>query len=100
MCLCAYHVGVCCCCATLLPPHQVPFVTQASVAQGKLRPNSLVRYRGLVQDMFDPEFYVGVFQETLPSGEKRTRHSRYVDVAPEGMGDRATDFDPEKTFQR
>jgi hypothetical protein len=29
---------------------------------GKIQPNTLVRYRGLVQDVCDPEFYCGAFK--------------------------------------
>ena len=38
----------------------IPYLTQESISQGKIRPGSLVRYRGMVQDVFDPEYFVGV----------------------------------------
>jgi len=38
----------------------------------KLAPGSLVRYRGMVQDMLNPEFFLGVYQEKLSSGETVT----------------------------
>lgn len=34
-----------------------------------LKPNSLVKFRCLIQDMFDPEFYMGVY-ETVDSSTK------------------------------
>lgn len=32
-----------------------------------LKPNSLVKFRCLIQDMFDPEFYMGVYETIEPS---------------------------------
>lgn len=32
-----------------------------------LKPNSLVKFRCLIQDMFDPEFYMGVYEAVNPS---------------------------------
>lgn len=32
-----------------------------------LKPNSLVKFRCLIQDMFDPEFYMGVYETVDPS---------------------------------
>lgn len=32
-----------------------------------LKPNSLVKFRCLIQDMFDPEFYMGTYDTVDPS---------------------------------
>ncbi|GLD48831.1 mini-chromosome maintenance complex-binding protein, partial [Lates japonicus] len=32
-----------------------------------LKPNSLVKFRCLIQDMFDPEFYMGAYETVDPS---------------------------------
>lgn len=32
-----------------------------------LKPNSLVKFRCLIQDMFDPEFYMGVYETVDPA---------------------------------
>lgn len=32
-----------------------------------LKPNSLVKFRCLIQDMFDPEFYMGTYETVDPS---------------------------------
>lgn len=32
-----------------------------------LKPNSLVKFRCLIQDMFDPEFYMGTYEAVDPS---------------------------------
>ncbi|XP_018423752.1 PREDICTED: mini-chromosome maintenance complex-binding protein-like [Nanorana parkeri] len=47
-----------------------------------LRPNSLVRVRCMLQDMFDPEYYMGVY-ETLDHGsnERALHLGKYRDVA-------------------
>ncbi|XP_075071637.1 mini-chromosome maintenance complex-binding protein isoform X2 [Mixophyes fleayi] len=47
-----------------------------------LKPNSLVKFRCMVQDMFDPEFYMGVY-ETIDLGtNSRAVHlGKYRDVA-------------------
>ena len=46
---------------------QVPVLTPAS--RDLLAPGSLVRYRGMVQDMLNPEFYLGVYQHKNSAGE-------------------------------
>uniref|UniRef100_A0A6Q2YBZ9 Mini-chromosome maintenance complex-binding protein n=1 Tax=Esox lucius TaxID=8010 RepID=A0A6Q2YBZ9_ESOLU len=38
-----------------------------------LKPNSLVKFRCLVQDMFDPEFYMGVYETIDPSTKAKVR---------------------------
>nr|XP_019947887.1 PREDICTED: mini-chromosome maintenance complex-binding protein [Paralichthys olivaceus]XP_019947896.1 PREDICTED: mini-chromosome maintenance complex-binding protein [Paralichthys olivaceus] len=46
-----------------------------------LKPNSLVKFRCLIQDMFDPEFYMGVYETVDPSTKAKVlRCGRYKDV--------------------
>ncbi|KAM6956090.1 mini-chromosome maintenance complex-binding protein [Aplochiton taeniatus] len=59
-----------------------------------LKPNSLVKFRCLVQDMFDPEFYMGVYETVDPSTQTKVlRCGRYKDVTESGV----VDFNPRST---
>uniref|UniRef100_A0A4W6CWV6 Mini-chromosome maintenance complex-binding protein n=1 Tax=Lates calcarifer TaxID=8187 RepID=A0A4W6CWV6_LATCA len=49
-----------------------------------LKPNSLVKFRCLIQDMFDPEFYMGVY-ETVDPSTKVLRCGKYKDVTECGV---------------
>lgn len=40
-----------------------------------LKPNSLVKFRCLIQDMFDPEFFMGVYETVDPSTKAKVRAS-------------------------
>lgn len=46
----------------------------------QVAPGSLVRFYGMVQDVQDPEFYVGAYEEVSPSGEARLRTGKYRDM--------------------
>eukprot|EP00057_Strongylocentrotus_purpuratus_P034696 XP_796222.3 PREDICTED: mini-chromosome maintenance complex-binding protein [Strongylocentrotus purpuratus] len=47
-----------------------------------LKPNSLVRFRCMVQDMFDPEFYLGVYEvQNKSSNSTFLKTGKYQDVA-------------------
>ncbi|KAF7666882.1 hypothetical protein LDENG_00089880 [Lucifuga dentata] len=51
-----------------------------------LKPNSLVKFRCLIQDMFDPEFYMGVYETVDPSTSARVlRCGKYKDVTECGV---------------
>ncbi|XP_014847785.1 PREDICTED: mini-chromosome maintenance complex-binding protein [Poecilia mexicana] len=51
-----------------------------------LKPDSLVRFRCLVQDMFDPEFFMGVYETVDPATKARTlRCGKYKDVTESGV---------------
>ncbi|XP_040033705.2 mini-chromosome maintenance complex-binding protein [Gasterosteus aculeatus] len=51
-----------------------------------LKPNSLVKFRCLIQDMFDPEFYMGVYEAVNPSTrDKVLRCGKYKDVTECGV---------------
>ena len=57
---------------------RVPYLTKQSL--GTIRPNSLIRYRGLVQDVYNTEYFVGVGVETnRVNGAKRFVSSKYRD---------------------
>lgn len=58
-----------------------------------LKPNCLVKFRCLIQDMFDPEFYMGVYETAdLSTKNKVLKCGKYRDVADSGI-----DFNSEKT---
>lgn len=47
-----------------------------------LKPNSLVKFRCMVQDMFDPEFYMGIYETVDSLTQDRVLHfGKYRDVA-------------------
>uniref|UniRef100_A0A8C9T3N9 Mini-chromosome maintenance complex-binding protein n=1 Tax=Scleropages formosus TaxID=113540 RepID=A0A8C9T3N9_SCLFO len=47
-----------------------------------LKANSLVKFRCFIQDMFDPEFYMGVYETVDPSSKSKVlRSGKYKDVA-------------------
>ncbi|XP_031731719.1 mini-chromosome maintenance complex-binding protein isoform X1 [Anarrhichthys ocellatus] len=51
-----------------------------------LKPNSLVKFRCLIQDMFDPEFYMGVYEAVDPSTKAKVlRCGKYKDVTECGV---------------
>ncbi|XP_027863176.1 mini-chromosome maintenance complex-binding protein [Xiphophorus couchianus] len=51
-----------------------------------LKPDSLVKFRCLVQDMFDPEFFMGVYETVDPATQARTlRCGKYKDVTESGV---------------
>ncbi|XP_059214724.1 mini-chromosome maintenance complex-binding protein isoform X2 [Centropristis striata] len=58
-----------------------------------LKPNSLVKFRCLIQDMFDPEYYMGVYEAVDPSTKAKVqRCGKYKDVT-----DCAVEFNPMNT---
>ncbi|MFN4352969.1 MAG: hypothetical protein ACK4F6_19405, partial [Hylemonella sp.] len=51
---------------------QIPVLTGRACRRGGLRPNSLVRLRVMVQDVFDPEYYHAIYAvQTVGSGAQR-----------------------------
>uniref|UniRef100_G1SH39 Mini-chromosome maintenance complex-binding protein n=1 Tax=Oryctolagus cuniculus TaxID=9986 RepID=G1SH39_RABIT len=47
-----------------------------------LKPNSFVKFRCMIQDMFDPEFYMGVYETVNQNTKARVLHfGKYRDVA-------------------
>ena len=55
--------------------HRIPYLRSTTI--GKIPHNSLVRYRGIVQDIYNTEYFVGVY--TSKNGEKMAL-SKYRDV--------------------
>ncbi|ESO96921.1 hypothetical protein LOTGIDRAFT_231720 [Lottia gigantea] len=52
------------------------------VALHNLKPNTIVKYRCMIQDMFDPELYLGVYEiSDLSSGEDKLVCGKYKDIA-------------------
>lgn len=45
-----------------------------------LKPNSLVKFRCLIQDMFDPEFYMGVYETVDPVTKAKVSASLFSTV--------------------
>ncbi|XP_075875232.1 mini-chromosome maintenance complex-binding protein [Nelusetta ayraudi] len=58
-----------------------------------LKPNSLVKFRCLIQDMFDPEFYMAAYQTVDPNTKAKVlRNGKYKDVT-----ECSVDFDSRST---
>lgn len=55
--------------------------------QGTLAANSLVRYRGMIQDQYEPEYFVGSFEEVeTATGQRRRVDVKYVDSIAQRPG--------------
>eukprot|EP00903_Cladosiphon_okamuranus_P010696 g10109.t1 len=66
---------------------KVPVLSRESLAEGKLAANSLVRYRGMVQDQYEPEYFVGSFEEVETATGQRSRVDvKYVDSIAQRPG--------------
>ncbi|XP_030628302.1 mini-chromosome maintenance complex-binding protein [Chanos chanos] len=51
-----------------------------------LKPNSLVRFRCMIQDMFDPEFYMGAYETIDPTTKAKVlRCGKYKDLVECGV---------------
>jgi len=60
---------------------QIPSLN--SLAAEYIPPNSLARFRCMVQDVFDPEYYPGLYQEQhLATGRVTMRWGKYRDIIP------------------
>lgn len=44
----------------------IPVLDKHLLVSGKLRPNTVVRFRGIVRDMLSPEFYIGAYVRQNP----------------------------------
>ena len=47
----------------------------SSLREDEVHSGRLVRYRGMVQDMFDPEFYISVYEQEAAGGRVRRVHA-------------------------
>ena len=82
---------------------RIPFLSRASLMKGELIPNSLIRYRGMVQDIYNTEYYLGVGAETSrKSGLQRFITTKYRDTVDTSNEDLDIDFDNKDscTFER
>ncbi|XP_042219539.1 LOW QUALITY PROTEIN: mini-chromosome maintenance complex-binding protein-like [Homarus americanus] len=52
-----------------------------------LQPNRVVRFRGMIQDMFDNEFFLETYVENKITGATRLQPGRYKDIAECGAGE-------------
>lgn len=72
---------------------QIPCINNVSVEN--IKPNSLVQYKGMIQDMFDPEFYLGKYEVVNKTkNEKEERLGCYTDT--HGLADEEIDFNSDK----
>ena len=68
---------------------KIPYLNQASL--GRIPHNSLVRYRGLVQDVYNEEYFTGVYERKIVSKSDGTILSsnlvlsKYRDVIDESQ---------------
>ncbi|KAK7079339.1 hypothetical protein SK128_013886 [Halocaridina rubra] len=66
--------------------NKIPWVNETPLHH--LRPNQLVRFRGMIQDMFDNEFYLDIYEvRDVKTGASRLRPGRYKDIAECGVGE-------------
>jgi hypothetical protein len=80
--------------------YQVPSLNEIPIEH--IQPNSLVRFRCMIQDIFDPEYYVGLYYEfNETTGNKALRSGKYYDILTTTTGT-APKFDEAetKTFDR
>eukprot|EP00730_Choanoeca_flexa_P016992 TRINITY_DN8122_c0_g1_i1.p1 TRINITY_DN8122_c0_g1~~TRINITY_DN8122_c0_g1_i1.p1 ORF type:complete len:599 (+),score=130.05 TRINITY_DN8122_c0_g1_i1:49-1845(+) len=61
------------------PPTTIPSLNV--INRDNITPGSLVHFRCMVQDTFNPEIYLDVYEQTAPNGDTRLRTSRYRDSA-------------------
>eukprot|EP00240_Pyramimonas_obovata_P013315 CAMPEP_0118954822 /NCGR_PEP_ID=MMETSP1169-20130426/58952_1 /TAXON_ID=36882 /ORGANISM="Pyramimonas obovata, Strain CCMP722" /LENGTH=253 /DNA_ID=CAMNT_0006902521 /DNA_START=74 /DNA_END=831 /DNA_ORIENTATION=- len=61
---------------------QIPSLETVKV--DRLAPNSLVRFRGMVQDMYNPEYYLGAYTTEAAPGVWRT--TKYRECSQEALG--------------
>ena len=62
-------------------PNTIPTLSRKNI--NALPPGSLVRYRGMIQDSFDPEYFQAISTCTnTTTGERRFLCSKYRDVIP------------------
>lgn len=62
---------------------EIPYLTDKSI--DTLPNNSLVRYKGMVQDILNPEYFIGAYRDMMG----RWHTTKYSDDIPEEIGDEA-----------
>jgi len=71
---------------------KIPCLNDVALAES-VPPFSLVRYRCLVQDVFEPEFYAGLFQEVDAGGAARLVTTKYRECIEPAPGRELRDLD-------
>eukprot|EP00743_Colponemidia_sp_Colp-15_P007560 GILK01008173.1.p1 GENE.GILK01008173.1~~GILK01008173.1.p1 ORF type:complete len:668 (+),score=75.35 GILK01008173.1:70-2004(+) len=69
----------------LQDPEAIKQIPSLNTRHDLLRPNSLVRFRCMIQDMFDPEYYVGVYEQISEDGGRQLATCKYqetLDLVP------------------
>lgn len=61
-----------------------------------LKPNSLVKFRCMIQDMFDPEFYMALYETVDPANNRSLKCGKYKDVTESVQ----VDFDSKRCVTR
>ena len=75
--------------------NRVRYLNKSALDKGLVQPSTVVRYRGLVQDIFDPEYFTGIYeiQQEGGVGPKRVV-AKYCDAPPPILGDEEwSDYD-------
>ena len=58
---------------------QIPSLNEVPLQE--LCNNSIVRFRCMIQDMFDPEYFLGIVETThCKSGQKELRNGKFCDL--------------------
>ena len=61
---------------------QVPLFSKEAIQRGSVPSEGLVRFRGMVQDVFSPEFFVPVLRGRGSDGSERLWSTKYRSLAP------------------
>ncbi len=48
---------------------EVPELTSTSITASTIPPNSLVRFRGMIQDIYEPEYFQGYLDHQTENGQ-------------------------------
>ena len=81
----------------------IPLLTTEAFQRGAVKNHTLVRYRGMIQDMFEPEFFSGaqVVAQPQPDGTRRYLNSSFADLFEHpGVSEEALDEDMSQDYTR
>nr|XP_017024050.1 mini-chromosome maintenance complex-binding protein isoform X1 [Drosophila kikkawai] len=65
--------------------HSIPLLNYTPLH--KLKDRTLVRFRGMIQDMMDPEIYLERYEVKAPDGSKRLHDGKYLDCLKLAAGE-------------
>lgn len=65
--------------------HSIPLLNYTPLH--KLKDRTLVRFRGMIQDMMDPEIYLERYEVKSPDGSKRLQDGKYMDCLKLAAGE-------------